>query len=297
MHRLLKFKSGLSKILFGSLFLISSFIYGQETQLKILSWNLYFLPKAADLSTQIQASYRKDRASEIKDFILKNNYDVLVLQELFHDGSRKSLQEGLKEIYPYQYGPANHQTLEFVNHSGVMIFSKTPLTQLGVIRYENCTKVDCLVKKGALLLEGEKEGKKFQILGTHLDSGMEKPITNSQLEQIRILLDQNQTSGIAQLICGDLNLNKDDENWYESLLQITNSEDSNPHLKDFSPTIVDGNLHIDYVLIRKNQSQIEPLSHQISAPKSENPKLQKGRNKALKDHLSDHKAIEVILTL
>ena len=61
--------------------------------------------------------------------------------------------------------------------------SKFPLQVLGTVQYEACNGADCFAKKGALLLEGEVNSQKFQILVTHLNEGGPHWIRQEQYKQ------------------------------------------------------------------------------------------------------------------
>ncbi|MEZ5024814.1 MAG: hypothetical protein R2728_16440 [Chitinophagales bacterium] len=42
-----------------------------------------------------------------------------------------------------------------------------------------------MARKGALMIEGEKNGQKFQVIGTHLNAGGPIEVRHSQVTQIR----------------------------------------------------------------------------------------------------------------
>jgi sphingomyelin phosphodiesterase len=66
-----------------------------ERNLKVLSWNIYMLPKIVPLKGKL------DRAHAIVEEIKKSDFDVIVFQEAFLKDARKIIREGLKEAYPF----------------------------------------------------------------------------------------------------------------------------------------------------------------------------------------------------
>ncbi len=133
----------------------------EDNNLKVLSWNIYMLPK------MVARKGKLSRAEAIVEDLKKTDFDIIVFQEAFLPGARKIISKGLDSLYPYQYGPANN-TPNIKGSSGVWIISKTKMTILKTIQFKECATWDCLVRKGAMLLQGNWNGKTFQLLGTHL---------------------------------------------------------------------------------------------------------------------------------
>lgn len=185
-------------------------------RLKILSWNIYMLPSFVYASTD-----KKARAEGIIEVLNQSDYDIIVFQEAFHKVSRKRLWKGLNENFPYQYGPANRVAISFKANSGIWILSKIPLQYVHEIKYNECEGDGCLARKGVLMVEGEMNGNRFQILGTHNNGGE----TNfSQFNQLRNeLLEPYRKEGVPQIICGDFNTKKGSRNnlWEHMIKQFS----------------------------------------------------------------------------
>lgn len=175
----------------------------QDDELKILSWNIYMLPRFA------KHTGKRKRARKIAKMMVNEDYDIFVFQEAFHGDARRILKRALKGTYPYRIGPANRNPFWVKANSGVWIVSKIPLTKLETIKYDNCTGVDCWAKKGALLVEGEWKGQKFQLLGTHIQAAGDDSIKQSQYVQIRELIDKHKKEGVPQILAGDFNMGPD----------------------------------------------------------------------------------------
>jgi endonuclease/exonuclease/phosphatase family metal-dependent hydrolase len=264
------------------------FITAQEnTQtLKVLSWNIYMLPAAANLSKEITKSHKKERTAEISTIMNASDYDIIIFQEAFHIPSRKKLAKNLKEKFPFQYGPLNKGFIK--TNSGIFIVSKIPLKQLKSIQYRDCNSSDCLARKGSAIFEGERNGKTFQILGTHLNSTKEQHIRELQYEQLyEELLKPFEKPGVAQIICGDLNTKKSNLESYTSMLKKLDAIDIQTNSNQKMTTVTD-KVEIDYILLRKNNAEINVESKHIKIFDAKVKVIDK-----LAGTLSDHLAVEV----
>lgn len=252
-----------------------------EKNLKILSWNIYMLPKIVPLKGKLE------RAQAIVDELKKSDFDIIVFQEAFLKGARELIKEGLANEYPYEFGPAN--TGGFIReHSGVWIISKVDMKLLNTIVFKNCAGSDCLARKGAMLLEGKWNDKPFQLLGTHLQADGYDRIREKQMDQIYLeLLAANKKEGIPQIICGDMNTESEMKEHYCSMLECLDAEDgeissiekcsydgqNNPLAQSFGVT---NKTNYDYILVRKNGAKMKSMKRSISV-------MKKGK-KFLSDH-------------
>jgi len=259
--------------------------------LKILSWNIYMLPYFI-----FSASNKADRAKGIVEEVKKRDYDIIVFQEAFKTRPRNILSKGLEELYPYQYGPANKKAMTLKTNSGIWVVSKIPLKSLGSIRFSNCTGIDCMARKGALLLEGEIHNNTFQILGTHANSGPEPEERRAQFKMIYDeLLQPNQKQGIPQIVVGDMNCRMSSQENYSKMLKLMDVEDTplngTRRHSNWEKTKI-----IDYIFIRKNGCVNMLQQHkeitQIGPDwDTSTPDRNKGDNGL---GLSDHSPVEVI---
>lgn len=252
-----------------------------EKNLKILSWNIYMLPKVVPLKGKLE------RAQAIVDEIKKSDFDIIVFQEAFLKGARELIRNGLADAYPYEYGPAN--TGGFIReHSGVWIISKVNMKLLNTIVFKNCAGSDCLARKGAMLLEGKWNNKPFQLLGTHLQADGYDRIREKQMDQIYLeLLAANKRENVPQIICGDMNTESEMKEHYCSMLECLDAEDgeissiekcsydgqNNPLAQSFG---VKNKTNYDYILVRKNGAKMKSMKRTISV-------MKKGK-KFLSDH-------------
>jgi len=252
-----------------------------EAGLDILSWNIYMLPRVA------LRHGKASRAKAIVEDLTPGEFEVIVFQEAFLPRARRIIAKGLNTVYPYQYGPANPKSGLKCN-SGVWIISKVPMRLLKTIQFRDCKLNDCFARKGAMLLEGEWNGKKFQILGTHLQAGNYPKVRSKQMDQIyEELLSPYKQDGVPQIICGDMNTEIELRGWYCNMLDCLHAEDgsllgsqkytydgiANPIAQSLGGRI---QTTYDYILLCNNGARIKTASRFVSI-------LKKG-TKNLSDH-------------
>ncbi|MCW5908533.1 MAG: sphingomyelin phosphodiesterase [Chitinophagales bacterium] len=253
-----------------------------DNDLKILSWNIYMLP------APVIRPGKLDRARKITEHLQQADFDIIVFQEAFHKQARRIIGKGLKEKYPFRYGPANKGGFSFKTNSGIWVVSRIPLNVLGTIQFKDCKGIDCYSRKGAMLLEGEANGKKFQILGTHLQSEDADLVREKQMDQIFLeLLTKYHEPEVPQIICGDLNTESDIKEHYCAMLDCLDAEDGEfDSVEKFTYDGVNNEIAqsygaktkftLDYILFRANGAKVKTMKRFVSV-------LKRG-----KKHLSDH---------
>lgn len=188
--------------------------------IKILSWNIQMLPRVAGDKGQ------EMRAKAIGEVLKTTDYDLIIFQEAFTKTTRELIWNTLKATFPYESGLPIGKGVTLIN-SGVWMVSKLPIKQRVDKLYRECEGIDCFSKKGATLVEVDKDGKTFQIIGTHLqaDSGKEKQIIRiAQYYDLVQLLDANKKDGVPQIIAGDFNTDITDTISYKNMLNILKAE-------------------------------------------------------------------------
>ncbi len=255
-------------------------------QLKVLTWNIYSLPFI------INTTNRMDRAKGVVDVLKRTDYDVIVFQETFHKKSFQILEKGLAETFPYALKVERH-TGFLKYHHGIYIVSKYPLELLGTIAFKRCEGGDCLSKKGAILVELEKEGQVFQVLGTHLQSGNKntrEKIRATQRYQLNEFLAIHRQPNIPQLLCGDFNTDFNNTKRRKAMLSDLEIEPLEIPYHHTWPNVYEQSKNektyvLDYIFVRKNGFQLKSKMYQALSF------FNKKKNMAL----SDHKAVELIL--
>ncbi|MCS7072833.1 MAG: sphingomyelin phosphodiesterase [Bacteroidia bacterium] len=281
---------------------------------RVLTWNVYMLPRPFIRTGQFT------RTKEIIRTLQNSDYDVIVLQEVFIERVKKQIAEGLKECYPYYFGPPGKDWL-LKQDGGVIILSKHPIGSMQKIAFKDCYGfADCMADKGALLAEINKGNRRVQVIGTHLQS-MDLPeaeqVRERQFKQIaQKLLYPFKHLNVPQLVVGDLNTCKVNQpNSYRKMLRILEAEDAHELAKSQRKQRKNERLEqteelftyngqknklivksyqktqefLDYVLIRTNKA--------LAAIKHSAIKIFQSKWSDRFQDLSDHYAVETVIIL
>jgi len=165
------------------------------------------------------------RAKAIGEVLKDENYDIILFQEAFGKTSRKRLRKALGGAFPYEIEPKNNG--KTVN-SGLWILSKHKIEHSDFIFFDNCLVSDCQSSKGAVLIELEMDGQRYQLVSTHVQAEDGKKfaeVRNGQFVMIRDLLNKNAKDRVPQFILGDLNTPFDSVADYQAMLQLLNASD------------------------------------------------------------------------
>lgn len=176
-----------------------------DVALRILSWNIYCLPAKA-----IGNPGATKRAPFIGQLLATEDYDVIVFQEAFHPKARGIILRELGDAYPYQIGPVTPST-GFKTNDGIWILSRWPMRFVRAVRFDRSKLPDWFSRRGATLVEIDRDGFVFHILGTHLQSGAGERRDAVRLHQARTiasdLIAPEAQPGIPLILCGDFNTN------------------------------------------------------------------------------------------
>ena len=286
------------KYLFLALFFVfSATLNAKETKLRILSWNIKMLPRQYNIAIK---HHPLKRIKLISEQILSDSIDIVCFQELFDTKANKRMKAELSKQFPYSVGPANEAHSIFRLSSGVIFFSRYPIRKLETVEFSDCQEEDCVARKGALLIEAEVDGKKIQLLGTHMNAAGGEDVKIRQLVQIKKLIEKHSKSGIPQLICGDFNIKKTNRRLYQMMLDFFKANDGpisgelqhtfDPKNNDMCAKEKGDARLIDFIFFRSNENKESRESCR------EIKRYRKAWGKKNKD-LSDHFALwmEVIL--
>jgi len=189
----------------------------QRDHLKILTWNIYMLPYIGVMNNN------STRAESIGETLFHLDYDIIVFEEAFYSNSRKLIKKELGNIYPYIYGPTNPEKNYFETSSGVWVLSKLPLKFIKSIIYNKSKSYDAIANKGAVMLEGNFNGKLFQLFATHLQADEYSIIREQQMDQLKKeLINPFKVKEVPQIICGDFNVNAQDTSEYNNMVSKLN---------------------------------------------------------------------------
>lgn len=241
----------------------------KNRDLKILSWNIYMLPPIAPIAGRVERAYA------IVDTLKQAGFDIIVFQEAFNHNAVKVIRDSLSAIYPFMYGPFNPRKNPFQISSGVWVISKIPLELKGTIEYKIAKETDRVARKGAALLEGTWNDKKFQIIGTHLQAQNHPDIRRLQIRHIYdSLITKFKIEGVPQIICGDMNTEIEMAKNYKDMLRGLDAEDGD--ISGSQTMTYDGTNNelalsvwkkdkttIDYILLRRNGSHTNVINRHV----------------------------------
>jgi endonuclease/exonuclease/phosphatase family metal-dependent hydrolase len=262
--------------------------------LKILSWNIYMLPGIVPMKGQVS------RAHAIADTIVRCDFDIIVFQEAFHHGAVRVIEQALASAYPYMYGPFNEDRGPAFN-SGVWVLSRIPLRVLATIEFGKARNFDRFARKGAALLEGEWNGRAFQLIGTHLQAADHPDVRREQFNELYAgLLLPFQREGVPQIICGDMNTEHAHTGDHHTMLDRLRAEDGSLEGEQRQSYDAKSNklahkvwknacTTVDYVLLRFNGAVIPKVKRTVSVIKS--------RWRKHSEDLSDHYGVVCELKL
>lgn len=233
----------------------------------------------------------------IVEMVNKQPYDVIVFQEVFDRQMHRRLREGIAAEYPHQVQP--HRKRGKATGNGILIASRLPIKELGFVIYKESVGIDGMAAKGCTLIEGEKEGMRFQIAGTHLQSGSrekEQTARQSQYEEIAALIKTHENPQIPQFVMGDMNTERSIDVRYQAMLKTLNVQDF--PLNEATPYTVDGNNswtpkntpeQIDYILLQPHKTATSIVSQKVLRPRM--------NHKGKTIDYADHYGIEAVVEL
>ncbi len=146
-----------------------------------------------------------------------------MFEEAFDNKARNIIRAGLKDSFPYESGNPGKNS-KWKTSCGVWIVSKVPIEVVKQIYYREARGSDRLATKGAVLVEGQKNGFCFRLVGTHLQSDLNsgknvQPIRDKQYAELKKqLLDPYANDNIPQFVAGDFNTIHDDSSCYNHMV-------------------------------------------------------------------------------
>ena len=267
-------------------------LFATNENLKILSWNIYMLPYLSLFNGNTK------RANIIANKLENSDYQIIVFQEAFSSVCRGIISKRLKKNYPYQYGPINKNHLPFKTNSGLWIASKIPLEELDQIQFSQSKSYDAVARKGAVIFRGKYKDAYFQLITTHLQAEDMPEIRKHQIFELKEkLLNKYYSPYIPQIICGDFNIDMEDEYQYSYLLQtldVVNGEvkgDKTTYdevYNTLSQERTGKRRTIDYIFVR-NPRWIKGIERKVN--------IFYESNKKYIGNLSDHYALEAVVEL
>lgn len=229
----------------------------------------------------LNVGIRISNSSEIVDFLKTQDADIVTLQEVsrhLEDSvsqkfrSKRDIEDGLSDIYPYSFfGPtwvaegfknASKPLNDFGGHieQGCQILSKRPIISgsnefyYGHFKYmQDWSKWEEEDHGRALLITRlEIDDQEIQILNLHGIWTKDKLGDERTKKQCEYIVQAAQRSDLPTIIAGDINLLPDSEslavlnNQYRNLVSETGAVSSRP---DFKDEVESGGGIVDYIFV------------------------------------------------
>ncbi|WP_080633789.1 sphingomyelin phosphodiesterase [Leptospira santarosai] len=205
-------------------------------EIKILSHNVFLLP----IGLPGWGNWgQNERAERIASSNYIRNQDVIVFDEAFDTNARKILLDGVRSEYPYQTDVigrtqedwdatlGDYRSEAFTN-GGVVVVSKWPIEEkIQYIFKERGCGADFFSNKGFAYVRINKNGRKFHIIGTHVQAqdsacaNLGKVSRMNQFNEIKSFIDSAKIPNNEMvLIAGDLNVIRDSSEYYDMLSKL-----------------------------------------------------------------------------
>jgi hypothetical protein len=142
---------------------------------------------------------------------------------------------------------------------GVLVLSRHPLTDYQTIEFDDCACIECMSRKGAILVSGSCAGTPFRLIATHLQgeegtnfTASHQRVRDAQMAQIRDqLIVPHLEPSIPFLICGDLGTPRFTDDGlhetasYAKMLETFQAENGPDARITFSDSLLDNDMATD----------------------------------------------------
>jgi len=175
-----------------------------NSSLKIISYNIN------GLFCYYNHNNYTNIAKFIKNELIKNNVDIICLQEVWLKNIFDLIIEEIKYLNIYIASPSRKIKYYIGEHSGLLVISKLPIINNTFIKYNNLNYFCKLTNKGFQHISIKYNNKFVHIINTHLQSSSSSfNYRDNNLLQINNIIHYCNNNNITKyLITGDLNLNQ-----------------------------------------------------------------------------------------
>ncbi|HLX93136.1 MAG TPA: endonuclease/exonuclease/phosphatase family protein [Puia sp.] len=138
-----------------------------------------------------------EHRAKMLDFLKDQNGDILCLQEFFESHNPREFASNIpfiqKELnYPYHYFSLDYRRYDDMYESGVIIFSRFPITDSCKIRYQN--KDNQKAAESLIGVDLDLAGKTIRVFTTHLQSVL---FGNKEFRDLEIIKNVEDSSIVA----------------------------------------------------------------------------------------------------
>lgn len=259
-----------------------------DKSLKVLSNNVGIFPKHIVALYPAKLKEKKEHiiadedqraallARALMDF--EGDPDVLLLQEIWSTKARDRLIKDLAAEYPYfKHPPTIGAGGSTIQASGLIVFSKYPLSDFAFEEFTRGIGPDKAARKGIVGVRLTKDGRKIALFDTHLQAGGKRDPTvkPDQLRQCNEFMRKfiGDDKEVIAILAGDFNIRSTDSAAYEAIFtHLAGARDSyQPGLGPLTTTTRNekhAEKRIDYLLtfgdVEATSTIIDPAGRRIS---------------------------------
>jgi endonuclease/exonuclease/phosphatase family metal-dependent hydrolase len=240
-----------------------SYTAQNESQIKdsitILSWNIQMLPHLYSPFTKYFRKKQKKRLPEIVNYLNENDFEIIVLQEVFDLRAVRELKKKLKAKYPYIQIPLKKGAgIQLSN--GIMIASKTPLEYVDHVVFSKPKGNEKMAQKGCVLVKCNWGNQPLFISGTHLNSRTQEARRNQYKTISNHIIKPYISDSIPFFLVGDMNTSYNSR-YFTEMMEVFQLHCS--ALKDKAPytyssrnswNSINYNVWIDYIFHNQNKN-------------------------------------------
>ena len=242
-----------------------------KDSITILSWNIQMLPRAYGAFSKYLRKKQKKRLPEIIKFLNKEDFEIIVLQEVFDLRTIKKLKKELKVAYPYIQPPIK-KSIGIRLSNGILIASKIPLQYIDHVTFAKPEGNEKMAQKGCVLVQCNWGNQPLLIGGTHLNSRSQETRRNQYKTISSKIIKPYISDSVPFFLAGDMNTSFKSRYFSEMMNEF---KLSCPILSDKSPFTYSSknswngknyNVWIDFILENENE-KIQLLNQFIIRPK------------------------------
>jgi len=281
---------------------------------KVLSWNSFFLP------TYLKKAYQVERLPKFINVLENSDYDFILLQEVFTKTAYKRINRAMKAKGYYSSGKPFRRFYKPIN-SGLIIFSKYPLTDVKIMLFDHLAAEDKFSSKGVLFAKASlPNGDVIQLANTHFQSKSDekyKNIRKTHINQIQsvfknVFNDEN----VPVIFGGDFNIGNNYGEEFSDFMakfkklglttlppasrQTYTSDCIVNSLKKLLKPDCEARKQVDFIFHRpsgyhlKSKNRVNSITDLIVIDYKDNYKTKNGhRNMSLSDHMSVEALIDL----
>ena len=244
--------------------------YSKSDSLTILSWNIQMLPHIYSPFTKYLRKKQNKRLPEIVNYLNKNAFDVIVLQEVFDLKAIRRLKKNLQSTYPYIQLPIK-KGIGIRLSNGIMIASKIPLQYVDHVTFSKPKGNEKMAQKGCVLVKCNWGNQSLFISGTHLNSRSQETRRNQYKTISNRIIKPYLSDSVPFFLVGDMNTSYNSRYFPEMMeefkLHCSAIKDKRPYTYSSrnSWNSINYNVWIDYIFHNQNKN-IEILDQYIIRP-------------------------------